>query len=273
MGISMLPEEFPPLRREDPKRKAEVRVFDSLENLSHNGHGIYELRFREKGRQLDFALWLDRWGRFAPQIKGGIYRLEKDGKWYLLKPDGSWIEVASPLEETEEGCNEMHNAIEAASNYYGFVVGVLVFPDMERDEQMEWVARNHHHVHIVWGVETLQEDQERIAKHVGIERPPKPYHSEYECRRVFELQYRGINYVNGRRGPRAAGGYRAGTVSSGTRTGMSSRRWPWVPQRSTFSTWASWWCSTSTWDRMTTGESSCLKLNRYPRRIPNSWGV
>ena len=199
MGISMLPEEFPPQRREDPKRKAEVRVFDALENLSHNGHGIYELRFREKGRQLDFALWLDRWGRFALQIKGGIYRLEKDGKWYLLKPDGSWIEVASPLEETEEGCIEMHNAIEAASNYYGFVVGVLVFPDMERDEQMEWVARNHHHVHIVWGVETLQEDQERIAKHVGIERPPKPYHSEYECRRVFELQYRGINYVNGRR--------------------------------------------------------------------------
>ncbi len=33
-------------------------------------------------------------------------------------------------------------------------------------------------------------DLERIARQVGIERPPRPYHSENECWRVFELQYR-----------------------------------------------------------------------------------
>ena len=116
--------------------------------------------------------------------------LDSDGQWYLLKPDGSWVQVQSPLEETEEGCIEMHNAIEDATGYYGFVVGVLVFPDMERNEQIEWAARNHHHVHIIWGLNNLREDLERIAQQVGIERPPRPYHSENECRRVFELQYR-----------------------------------------------------------------------------------
>ena len=191
MALRMNPEEFPAHRRQDPKRAAEARVFDALQNLRRNGHSIYEHRYREAGRQLDFALWLDRWGRFALQVKGGTYRLDSDGQWYLLKPDGSWVPVpSSPLEETDEGCIEMHNAIEDATGYYGFVVGVLVFPDMERDEQIEWAARNHHHVHIIWGVNHLQEDLERIAEHVGIERPPRPYHSENECRQVFELQYR-----------------------------------------------------------------------------------
>ena len=191
MALRMNPEEFPAHRRQDPKRAAEARVFDALQNLRRNGHSIYEHRYREAGRQLDFALWLDRWGRFALQVKGGTYRLDSDGQWYLLKPDGSWVPVpSSPLEETDEGCIEMHNAIEDATGYYGFVVGVLVFPDMERDEQIEWAARNHHHVHIIWGLNNMQEDLERIAEHVGIERPPRPYHSENECRQVFELQYR-----------------------------------------------------------------------------------
>ena len=190
MAIRMNPGEFPAHRRQDPKRAAEARVFDALQNLPNNGHAIYEFRCREGGRQLDFALWLDRRGRFALQVKGGTYMLDSDGQWYLLKPDGSWVQVQSPLEETEEGCIEMHNAIDDATGYYGFVVGVLVFPDMERDEQIEWAARNHHHVHIIWGLNNLQEDLERIAQQVGIERPPRPYHSENECRRVFELQYR-----------------------------------------------------------------------------------
>ena len=185
MAIAILPEDFPPLRRDDPKRQAEARVFDALQNLPRNGHAIYEFRCREGSRQLDFALWLDRRGRFALQVKGGTYMLDSEGQWYLLKPDGSWVQVQSPLEETEEGCIEMHNAIDDATGYYGFVVSVLVFPDMERDEQIEWAARNHNHVHIIWGVNNLQEDLERIARQVGIERTPRSYHSENECRRVF----------------------------------------------------------------------------------------
>ncbi len=98
MAIAILPEDFPPLRRDDPKRQAEARVFDTLQNLPRNGHAIYEFRCREGGRQLDFALWLDRRGRFALQAKGGTYRLNDDGQWYLIKPDGRWVPAPSPLE-------------------------------------------------------------------------------------------------------------------------------------------------------------------------------
>ena len=173
MAIQMRPEVFPEERREDPKRRAEARVFDALHNLERHGNGIYEFRYREEGRQLDFALWVDELGRFALQVKGGNYRMDNSGRWYLIAPNGDWTPVSSPLEETEDGCIEMHNAIGQAAHVYGFVAPVLVLPDMEPDEQIECSARNHRHVSIIWGLDNLQQDLESIARQVPLNHPPK----------------------------------------------------------------------------------------------------
>ena len=70
MGIRMIPEQFDQNRRRDPKRAAEARVFDALQNLDLDGYGLYEFRYRREGRQLDFALWLNMLGRLAMQVKG-----------------------------------------------------------------------------------------------------------------------------------------------------------------------------------------------------------
>ena len=51
-------------------------MFDALQALELPGRAIYELRLHEEGTQVDFALWLDRLGRFALQVKGGRNRLE-----------------------------------------------------------------------------------------------------------------------------------------------------------------------------------------------------
>ena len=171
MGIQMKPGDFPERRRHDPKRGAEARVFDAIRELELPGRAIYKFRLREEGMQVDFALWLDRLGRFALQVKGGSYRLDNEGQWQLQKPDGSWASVPSPMEETVDGCIEMHDAIDEATGYYGFVVGVLVFPDMERDEQMEQVARDHSHLQIIWGLDDLAGDLQRIARQAQV-RPP-----------------------------------------------------------------------------------------------------
>ena len=84
MGISILPEEFPRQRRDDPKRQAEARVFDALQALDMAGHALYE--FRKGGKQVDFALWLDRLARFASQVKGGPYEMDNTGQWFLAPP-------------------------------------------------------------------------------------------------------------------------------------------------------------------------------------------
>ena len=193
MSIRMRPGNFPDEHRQNSLRRAEARVFDALQNLKPDGHGIYEFRFREGGAQLDFALWVNGLGRFALQVKGGSYRMDGEGRWYLGGPDGDGLAPSSPLDKTEQGCIEMHDAIDQAANVYGFVASVLVLPDMEPDERMERAARNHKQVHIIWGLNNLEQDLERIAGQVRFKRPPKPRHSENECRRVFELQFSGYD--------------------------------------------------------------------------------
>ena len=125
-------------------------------------------------------------GRFALQVKGGSYRMDGEGRWYLSGPGGDALAPSSPLDKTEQGCIEMHDAIDQAANVYGFVASVLILPDMEPEERMEQAARNHKQVYIIWGLNNL----ERIAEQVRFKRPPKPQHSENECRRVFEPQFR-----------------------------------------------------------------------------------
>ena len=190
MAIRMNPEEFSDHRRQDPKRAAEARVFDALQSMDLDGYGLYEFRYRKGGRQLDFALWLDMLGRLAIQVKGGLYMLDDDGQWHLCTSEGVRVPVNSPLAETAEGCTEMHNAIEEATGFYGFVGGVLILTDMQRDERMEHAALNHEQVYIVWGLDNLHRDLERIVEQVKFRRPLKPRYSENEWREVNRLQYR-----------------------------------------------------------------------------------
>ena len=86
---------------------------------------------------------------------------------------------------------EMREGILEATDYTNFVVGILIFTDTPRNGQMEHAAREHHHVHIIWGLDTLEEDLRRIADEVGINQPPRPRFAENEWSSVNELQYRG----------------------------------------------------------------------------------
>ena len=192
MTIKMNPPEFPGDRLDDKMlRGAEARVFYALRNSKMEGHALYEFRYRVGARQVDYPLWVNKVGRFAVQVKGGKYEMNDDGQCSLLKPGGIPEKAPCPLEATEDGCIEMKHAIQEATGYTHFVVGVVIFPDMERDARMEVVARRRTHVYIIWGLDHLQEDLERIAREVQFKHKPKPSHSENECRKVRQLQYRG----------------------------------------------------------------------------------
>ena len=195
MAIRMNPGEFPEHRRQDPKRAAEARVFDALQNLDLGGHGLYEFRYRKEGKQVDAPLWLHNRGRFAIQVKGGSYEMDDTGQWFLRGQDGKLERVSSPLEETEDGCIEMRTAIKEAAGYRNFIAGVLIFPDMCRNEEMERAAWEKHHVSIIWGLDNLRRDLERIADEVVFRNPPRSRVSENEWSRLNELQYRGAASV------------------------------------------------------------------------------
>ena len=203
MGIRLNPEEFPEHRRQDPKRGAEGRVFDALQNLALEGHGLYEFRYRKGGKQVDYPVWAHDMGRFAIQVKGGLYEMDDTGQWFLRRPDGNLERVSSPLEETEDGCIEMRTALKEATGYRNFVAGVVIFPDMRPNDRMERVAMEKHHLYIIWGLDNLQEDLERIAREVEFHRPPRSRISENEWNLLNQLQYRGAEGPgNGDRGVR-----------------------------------------------------------------------
>ena len=199
MGIRMIPEQFEQDRRQDPKRAAEARVYDALQHLDLDGYGLYEFRHRRGGREVDFALWLDLQGRFAVQVKGGRYDMDEAGHWHLIRFDGRRESVASPLSATADASMELRNAIRAATDYKTFVVGVLLFPDMVHDEDMERVALNHKHVHIIWGLDNLAQNLARIASQ-EVFYPPSPEYSRNEWESVNRIQYRSLEGT--REGPR-----------------------------------------------------------------------
>ena len=76
--MQMHPTTFPPDRRNDPKRRAEARVFDEINGSRLPGFAYYEWQRDHNSPQLDFALWLLNVGRFGMDIKGGHYSPEKE---------------------------------------------------------------------------------------------------------------------------------------------------------------------------------------------------
>ena len=191
MGIRMMLDQFPEHRRRDPKRGAEARVFDALQGLGPDGHGLYEYRYRRDGKQVDYPLWLHSMARYAVQVKGGHYGIYKTGQRFLRMPDGRQERVQSPLEDTADGCMEMRGGIYEVTGFKNFVAEVLMFPDMQRDEEMERVAVESYNVHIIWGLDSLKNDLEGIAAAMELRRPPKSRISEGEWRGLHELAYRG----------------------------------------------------------------------------------
>ena len=191
MTIKMTPQEFPEHRRNDPKRRAEANVFDALQTLPLDGYGLYEFRGRRGGMQVDYALWLNDLGRLAGSVKGGHFLLDNNGQWYRRSADGVLEPIPSPLKELVDASMEMRNAITTATGYKNFVAGVLFLPDMQPDEALERVARDTEHLHIIFGLDNLREDLERIAAREEFRSPPEPWFSENESRKVNELQIRG----------------------------------------------------------------------------------
>ena len=149
--MRMYPREFPSGRRKKPKRQAEKRVYEALAGSDRQGFCYYEWRKGYGRIELDFAVWIEGLGRFALQVKGGRYLLI-DGEWYLKTLAGVQPVRSSPLDEAWLGALDLHDDIEelAETAYNPFVIPVLIFPGMERDEAIAKLARRKG-VYLLWG--------------------------------------------------------------------------------------------------------------------------
>ena len=188
MGIKMNPPQFSDQRRQDPKRGRRgsgVRC-----PADPRPRGLRPLRIPvPPGRQA---------GRLPPL--GDLPRaFRRPGQgWHLRDGSERPVAAAHPRRGPGEGLvspggggrrlhgTEGWNA--EGHDLREFRRGLVVFTDMERNEEIEHMAWERYHVSVIWGLDSLEQDLQRIAEEVDFRRPPNSWVSEKEWRMVYQLQ-------------------------------------------------------------------------------------
>ena len=183
--MQMHPITFPLDRRNDPMRQAEARVFDEINASRLPGFAHYEWQRDHKSPQLDYALWLLNVSRFGVDVKGGQYFLEK-GKWYL-KTDNGPQKKECPLRKAWDATMSLHDELVDVLEREAFSIAVLVFPDMEPDQDIIDRAERSN-VHVLWGTDGLMDRLEQIAAARGVYNPPDEEDIESEVAAVTDGQ-------------------------------------------------------------------------------------
>ena len=165
-------------------RQAEARVFDEINGSRLPGFAYYEWQRDHNSPQLDYALWLLNVGRFGMEVKGGHYFLEK-GKWYLKTDNGP--QKKCPLRKTWDATMSLHDELVDVLDHEAFFIAVLVFPDMEPDQDIIDRAERSN-VHVLWGTDGLMDRLEQIAAAREVYNPPDEEDIESEVAAVTDAQ-------------------------------------------------------------------------------------
>lgn len=183
MTITIHPDPLPEERRNDPRRQAEMSVLDHLADSRLDGVARYEWKASGDSQEVDLALWVHDLGRFAIQVKGGLYAI-RDYDWHLFSSSGSLEKTPPPPVETWDGAMSLHHVLEKVLGFYVFIIPVLVFPDMDCDPRMEKLAREKK-VHLVWRGQDLSSRLEEIAATEGVHHPPTWAHIQNEFHAIM----------------------------------------------------------------------------------------
>ena len=175
---------FPEDRLRDPQRQAELAIYREFENNDTPGTVIYEAKPNRRTPEVDFAIWIEGVGRYAMQVKGGIYRVAGTS-WFLSTPQGE-IRKPSPLAQIWASTMKLHDSLKEGvrDNRTPFLVAVLSLPDMERDEDIEEWA-DHTNAHVVFGTDHIVERLIALAPHSKVLYPPTADEIEEEVALVI----------------------------------------------------------------------------------------
>ena len=217
--MQMYPEEFPPHRRGDPLRRAEARTFTALQAIDRPGFAYYEWQRDKQHRQLDFAIWIERLGRFGLEVKGGWYVLIR-GMWYLKNRRTGQLERLSncPLEQVSDATMSLYQEVTEKVGGPNYFTPTLLFPDLAPDPDIAARAERSK-VHLIWGLERLAERLAAIAAAAGVLYPPTAAEIRQEVLAVSDGQ---LEYAPGGPERLAAAAFAAPqVVPAGTRLALA----------------------------------------------------
>ena len=160
--------DFPPHRRRDPLRLAELQVYTEIMNSDRQGRALYELT-SPNAPQLDFAVAVQDVAIFGIQVKGGRHTF-RGGEFQLITADGP-VHIPCPIKVTWDAAMQIRDPVSSRLGRKAFVIPVLVFPDMEPDPDIERRAA-HEPVKVLFGVHNLVERLVDLVTDQEIFSPP-----------------------------------------------------------------------------------------------------
>ena len=133
--------DFPDYRHQDPKRQAELGVYQQIAASGVPGVTLYECHPTPSSPEVDFVIIREGVAHFAVQVKGGHWRLE-EGQFQLLTDQG-WVNKTAPPTQACDAAYAVRNAVRAVLGWSIYVISIMLFPDMEPDaDLLNWRA-NH----------------------------------------------------------------------------------------------------------------------------------
>ena len=144
--------EFPEYHHNDPKRQAELRVYQEIANSQRPGQALYGVKAARHSPEVDFVVWIEDVACFAIEAKGGNFWVE-NGTLFRQGPNGP-EQVANPLRKAMDGALSISNAIKDRLPGGAFVISVLLFPDLEVEDDIRRWAQDSR-TNVMFGITDL----------------------------------------------------------------------------------------------------------------------
>ena len=169
--------EFPEYRQEDPLRQAELRVYREIVNAQQPGQALYEVKASRHSPEVDFAVWVQDVACFAIEVKGGTYWLE-NGTLFRQGHIGP-EQVANPLRKAMDGALSISNSIKDRLPGGAFVISVLLFPDLEVEDDIRRWAQDSR-TNVMFGPDSLVRRLTELEDVATVRHRPPAYRIEQE---------------------------------------------------------------------------------------------
>ena len=166
--------EFPEYHHNDPKRQAELRVYQEIANSQRPGQALHGVNAARHSPEVDFVVWVEDVACFAIEAKGGNFWVE-NGTLFRQGPE----QVPNPLRKAMDGALSISNSIKDRLPGGAFVISVLLFPDMEVEDDIRRWAQDSR-TNVMFGVTDLVRRLTEMDDVQDIRHRPTAYRIEQE---------------------------------------------------------------------------------------------
>ena len=168
--------EFPEYHHNDPKRQAELRVYQEIANSQRPGQALYGVNAARHSPEVDFVVWVEDVACFAIEVKGGSYSVE-NGTLFRHGPIGP-EQVSNPLPKAMDGTLSIRNAINDRIEGACYIISILLFPDMEEHEIRRWAQDSR--TNVMFGTDSLVRRLTELDDVATVRYRPPAYRIEQE---------------------------------------------------------------------------------------------